>query len=109
MATRAALVVSGDTGPMHVASAVRTPYVALFGPSPVERFAPLVGEGVTISHDVECGPCHQLNCMKSGDDHQLCLTRISVEEVIQAARSLTRIAVKREAIHLLPMAGQGVR
>ena len=85
---RAALVVSGDTGPMHLASALDTPYVALFGPSPVERFAPLVGRGLPLLQPVPCGPCHQLKCRHEGENHQLCMKRLSVGEVTDAARSL---------------------
>lgn len=84
---RAALVLSGDTGPMHIASAVNTPYVALFGPSPIERFAPLVGRGLPMAHRVPCGPCHQLHCPNTGDNHQLCMKLLTTDEVTAAALS----------------------
>jgi heptosyltransferase-2 len=70
---------------MHVASGVGTPYVALFGPSPVPRFAPLVGKGLPLMHPVECGPCHQFTCRNTGDDYQKCLKLITPEEVVRAA------------------------
>lgn len=84
---RADLVLSGDTGPMHIASAVDTPYVALFGPSPIERFAPLVGRGLPMARPVPCGPCHQFECKNKGDDHQLCLKLLTVEDVLDACLS----------------------
>lgn len=86
--SKAALVLSGDTGPMHIASAYNTPYVALFGPSPVERFAPLVGRGLPMARSVPCGPCHKFKCPNEGENHQLCLKLLSVEEVIAAVESL---------------------
>lgn len=87
---RARLVVSGDTGPMHLASALDTPYVALFGPSPVERFAPLVGRGLPMAQAVPCGPCHQFTCPNTGDDHQLCLKKLTVEDVLANIQVLLR-------------------
>jgi len=42
------LVVSGDSSAMHIAAAVGTPYVALFGPTPVDELAPLVGQGIVL-------------------------------------------------------------
>ncbi len=101
---RAALVISGDTGPMHVASAVRTPYVALFGPSPVERFAPLVGEGIALSHRVPCGPCHQLNCGNVGDANQLCLKLITTDEVIESSQKMLLRDLQRVGFQKLTMA-----
>jgi ADP-heptose:LPS heptosyltransferase len=86
--TRADAVVSGDTGPMHVAAAVGTPYVALFGPTPPERFAPQVGPGRTLLHPVPCGPCHQKQCRNTGDDYLRCLRLITVEEVTSAVLGL---------------------
>jgi ADP-heptose:LPS heptosyltransferase len=85
--SKAALVLSGDTGPMHIASAFDTPYVALFGPSPIERFAPIVGKGLPMARSVPCGPCHQLECPNQGDDHQLCLKLLTVDDVFAAATS----------------------
>ena len=85
--SKAALVLSGDTGPMHIASAYDTPYVALFGPSPIERFAPIVGKGLPMARSVPCGPCHKFECPNEGEDHQLCLTLLTVDDVFAAAAS----------------------
>lgn len=85
---RACLLVSGDTGPMHVAAALGVPYIALFGPTPVEGRAPLAGRGLSLLHPVPCGPCDQKVCRHVDENERLCLRRISVEEVLAAARSL---------------------
>lgn len=85
---KSALLVSGDTGPMHVAAAVHTPYVALFGPTPAPERAPLTGRGLTLLHPVPCGPCDQKVCPNSGDSFMLCMTLLTVEEVLAAATSL---------------------
>ena len=81
---RSSVLVSGDTGPMHVAAAVGTPYVALFGPTPVPGRAPLVGAGISLMHPVPCGPCEQQVCRNVGEDHLLCMRLISVEEALRA-------------------------
>lgn len=86
---RASLLVSGDTGPMHVAAAVGTPFLALFGPTPVEGRAPRNGKGVALFHAVPCGPCDQKRCpLPAGDDHLRCLRLITLDEARTAAGRL---------------------
>ncbi len=84
---RASLVVSGDTGPMHVAAAVGTPYLALFGPTPVKGRAPLAGRGLSLFHSVPCGPCDFSLC-RNEDNPMLCMRLLTTEEVLEAAESL---------------------
>jgi ADP-heptose:LPS heptosyltransferase len=90
---RASVLVSGDTGPMHVAAAVGTPYVALFGPTPVLGRAPLVGVGVSLMHPVPCGPCDQSVCPNGGEDHMLCMRLITVDEVVNAIAQFLPVPV----------------
>jgi ADP-heptose:LPS heptosyltransferase len=84
---RAALLVSGDTGPMHAAAAVGTPYLALFGPTPVAGRAPLVGAGRSLAHPVPCGPCDRKRCANAAEP-LLCLRKIDVREALSAAAEL---------------------
>jgi len=84
----AAALVSGDTGPMHVAAAVGAPFVALFGSTPVDNLAPLAGPGVVLSHSVPCGPCYQKHCLLADPDKNLCMRKITVDEAYAAFRSL---------------------
>lgn len=85
---RASLVISGDTGPMHVAAAVGTPYLALFGPTPVLGRAPIAGRGLSLAHAVPCGPCDKEFCNQSGENILRCLTLITVDEALTAAEKL---------------------
>ena len=74
---RCTLLVTNDTGTMHVATAVGTPVVALFGSTPPLATGPW-GEGhVVVRKDVPCSPCWKRVCPK---DHQ-CMERITVDEV----------------------------
>jgi ADP-heptose:LPS heptosyltransferase len=84
------LVVSGDTGPMHVAAAVGTPYVALFGPTPPAGRAPLQGPGLTIVHPVPCGPCDREHCGNPPETFKLCMNLISVDEAFDAVSHCVR-------------------
>lgn len=81
---RCAVAVSGDTGPMHVATAVGTPVVALFGAADPGRTGP-VGDGhrVLQAADVPCVPCRSRTCRYVR--YLDCMERISVEDVFSAA------------------------
>ncbi|MGI4789444.1 MAG: glycosyltransferase family 9 protein [Janthinobacterium lividum] len=88
LTARASLVISGDTGPMHVAAAVGTPYLALFGPTPVLGRAPLAGRGLSLAHAVPCGPCDKEFCTQTDTNYLRCLKLITVEEALAATEQL---------------------
>ena len=75
------LFLTNDTGPMHIAAAVGTPTVSLFGPGNHIRFQPLGGLHQTIRHDVPCSPCKQFTD-KCKDN--ICMKKITVDEVWQS-------------------------
>jgi ADP-heptose:LPS heptosyltransferase len=76
-------VVTNDTGPMHIAAAVDTPVVALFGPTDSRFTGPYHARG-SVLHDQQlpCVPCFQRNCTRPEDRE--CLNAVSPEEVISA-------------------------
>jgi heptosyltransferase-2 len=77
---RCALLVTNDTGTMHMAAAVGTPVVALFGSTPPLVTGPW-GEGHSIVHrNVACSPCWKRTCPT---DHR-CMELITVDEVEKA-------------------------
>lgn len=87
---RLALLVSGDTGPMHLAVAVGTPVTAVFGPSDPVRYAPLTSKKRVVSTDLWCRPCNRIRrpptrCTSGTPD---CLTGVTVAAVVHAAREL---------------------
>jgi ADP-heptose:LPS heptosyltransferase len=80
---KARLFVSGDTGPLHLASALGVPAVAIFGPTDPARNGPF-GEGdLTVWKKVACSPCYKTRCPGFGN---VCLTSIEVEDVLAAVR-----------------------
>lgn len=80
LARGAALMVSGDTGPTHIATAVGTPLVGIYGPTRPARNGPMSPLDVTVSRDTIC-QCHHLRRCKL---ERMCLLDIDVEEVIDA-------------------------
>lgn len=80
---QSALLVTTDTGPMHLAAAVDTPVVALFGPTAPWRTGPY-GTGHRVIRTVSgCGPCFKRQC----DIHQCrCMTGITVTRVAEAVK-----------------------
>ena len=82
LARGARLMVSGDTGPLHLAAAVGTPLVGLYGPTSPVRNGPWRPEDVTISRNPECECHHQRRCRRQGQGP--CIEQITVCEV-QAA------------------------
>jgi len=83
-------VIATDTGPMHLAAAVGTPVVALFGPTSPRRTGPF-GEGHEIIHaDWSCSPCFKREC-----EPVKCMKDISPGQVLDAVRRvLERSQVK---------------
>jgi heptosyltransferase I len=80
LARGAALMVSGDTGPMHVAAALGTPIVGIYGPTRPARNGPMSPDDVTVSRDSVC-QCHHLRrCTLD----RMCLLDIEVAEVLDA-------------------------
>ena len=72
---------SHDSSALHLAAAVGTPTVALFGPTDPARHLPPNFKGEVIKKDVFCSPCYSPRCRTIT---HACMTRISVEEVLRA-------------------------
>jgi ADP-heptose:LPS heptosyltransferase len=84
------LLISGDTGPMHLAVAVGTPVVAVFGPSDPARYGPRGPYDRIVRVDLPCSPCNRIRlppqrCVGHTPD---CLALIGPERVIEAARAV---------------------
>lgn len=80
------VLVTGDTGPMHLAAAVGTPVVAVFGPSDPVRYAPVHPRHRVVRIDLPCSPCNRIRrpparCTGHIPD---CLTGIDVSRVYAA-------------------------
>jgi lipopolysaccharide heptosyltransferase I len=76
----ATVMVSGDTGPTHLAAAAGTPVVGIYGPTRPERNGPWLPEDVTVSRASQCRCHHVRRCRLD----TMCLMDISADEVVQA-------------------------
>ncbi|HEY3378387.1 MAG TPA: lipopolysaccharide heptosyltransferase II [Armatimonadota bacterium] len=83
---RCALVVSGDSGPMHIAASQHVPVVALFGPTDDRIFFPFGTQHTVVRSDLSCLRCNKRQC----DDHR-CMAAISPEQVLAAALALLNV------------------
>jgi len=81
---RSRLVLTNDTGTMHVAAAVGAPVVAVFGPTDAETTGPCGSRARVVRESVACSPCLLRECPI---DHR-CMTRVTVAQVVQAAEEL---------------------
>jgi heptosyltransferase II len=78
---RCRLLITNDTGPMHIAAACGVPVVAVFGPTDWRTTAPYGQARSIVREAVDCAPCLLRECPI---DHR-CMTRISADRVYEAA------------------------
>ena len=72
-----------DSGPMHIAAAVGTPTVALFGPTDPVRHRPYGNGHEVVEKSVSCRPCYKRTCRRKDAPH-LCMKEISIGEAVNA-------------------------
>ena len=78
---RSALLITTDSGPMHLAAAMGTPVIALFGPTDPSRTGPYGKGHVVIRRELSCSPCFLKKC-----NSMECMSGITIEEVFHAVR-----------------------
>ncbi len=82
LSREASLMISGDTGPLHIAAAAGTPTVAIFGPTDASRNGPWSADDVVISRYEGCGCHYDRRCRRSS----WCLGGVTVAEVTAAVQ-----------------------
>jgi heptosyltransferase-2 len=82
--SRLRLLVTNDSGPMHLASALGVPVVAVFGPTDSRETGPVGDAHRIVREPVHCSPCKLRDCPI---DHR-CMTRIGADRVIAEAQGL---------------------
>ena len=89
---RCAIMITGDTGPMHMAAGAGTPILGLFGPAdPVESGPGYVPRSRVLRHVTGCSECTKSQCRRN----QHCMRLIKPEEAAEAALSLLSIRETR--------------
>ncbi|MFA5200519.1 MAG: lipopolysaccharide heptosyltransferase II [Candidatus Omnitrophota bacterium] len=77
--------VSADSSPLHIASAVGTPFVALFGPTDPRRHLPPGKNQIVINKGLKCSPCYKSKCRP-----KRCMMQIDPQEVLEAVEKLLK-------------------
>jgi heptosyltransferase-2 len=88
----ASVAISNDSGLMHIAAALGTPTMGIFGPTSPYHWAPLNGLAATVQTKtvVPCQPCHRPVCRMN--DHR-CMRDIPASDVVEIAQRVLREAV----------------
>jgi heptosyltransferase-2 len=95
--SRCRLFITNDSGPMHVASALEVPVVAVFGPTNPDATSPAGADDLIVRNKVDCAPCVHRECPI---DHR-CMTGVSVEAVVEGAeRQMARLGRRKIAVFL---------
>lgn len=79
------ILLTNDSGPMHIGYAVRTPLVAIFGSTDPSLTGPPGKENVVIKKELQCSPCFKRKC---GKQKMACMTSITPDEVFEAVKHL---------------------
>lgn len=85
--SRSDVVVTNDSGPIHIAAATGTPVVALFGPTDPGRTGPYTKKHLIIRKDMECIPCFRKRCIY---DSFVCMESITPEEVLEGVKRILK-------------------
>ena len=80
---RCRVLLTNDTGPMHMAAAFQIPVVAIFGPTDWRTTSPFGNAHAIVRQPVDCAPCLLRECPI---DHR-CMTRVTVDQVYEAGLS----------------------
>jgi heptosyltransferase I len=81
--TTCSVLITTDTGPMHIAAAMGCRVIALFGPTDPRRTGPYGQGHEVIRADVGCSPCFKKKC-----DHMSCMKQITVERCFETVKSM---------------------
>ncbi len=79
-----AVVITNDSGPMHIAAAVGTPVVAIFGASDPALTGPYGKSHVVLRADIPCSPCLKERC--ANPVKMECMQKVTVEQVLETAK-----------------------
>lgn len=93
----ACLLITNDSAPLHIADALKTPTLAIFGPTDPEKYGPRFSGSAAVHQTPFCAPCERAQCRY----HHECLKELSVEAVYRKAVGLLNDEWRRKAPKIL--------
>jgi heptosyltransferase-2 len=85
------LLITNDSGPMHIASATSTPVLAIFGPTTRELgFFPYGSRSVVMGSSLRCRPCTLHGSKNCPHGHLLCMKMIKVSDVLNEVEKILK-------------------
>ncbi|MDA9031038.1 lipopolysaccharide heptosyltransferase II [Candidatus Pseudothioglobus singularis] len=88
------IIITGDSGPMHIAASLQIPTVALFGPTnPIETSQWKNPNSVIVKKNLECQPCMKRTCPLQ---HNNCMKLIEAKEVIDSINKVVQFKLIRD-------------
>lgn len=84
------LMLTTDSGPMHIGVARNIPIVTMFGASPVPGFFPYDAKDILIKSSEHCHPCGKHSCPRKGEENLACMKNISVDIVMKCVDELLK-------------------
>ncbi|HXE95456.1 MAG TPA: glycosyltransferase family 9 protein [Dongiaceae bacterium] len=93
---RSSLVISGDSGVLHIAAGLDIPTVSLFGPSSETKWAPRGERHVALNHHLSCSPCTKFGTMPPCPIKSRCIRDISPDEVMAATLLLLSLPAEKK-------------
>ncbi len=85
---KSALLISADSGVLHIAVGLGRPTVSLFGPGRARKWAPHGERHIVINRELSCSPCTTFGTTPPCPDNARCMKEITVDEVFNAAMML---------------------
>lgn len=85
---RCSLIITNDSGPMHVAISQKVPIVAMYGPSSPKLYGPYTDNALIVTAQPPCTGC--AGGMKHKCDDMQCMTRLTVAQVVEAAETMLK-------------------
>lgn len=85
---KSALLLSGDSGVLHIAAGLGVPTVSLFGPGRAKKWAPRGEHHIVINKELPCSPCTTFGNTPPCSNNVRCMRDITVDEVVNAVTML---------------------
>ncbi|NQT22192.1 MAG: glycosyltransferase family 9 protein [Candidatus Omnitrophica bacterium] len=80
------LLITNDSAPLHVASAVNIPTIAIFGPTDEKKYGPLADRSIVLRKKLKCTPCEKAQCEYNYE----CMRKITVDDAFKAVKEIVK-------------------